>query len=86
VAQEIEIELKPFDVLAEQFSMVAAYYKHAQSVEQKKYLLSVMRLILDEADSLQLFWERTYADAPPTAARLFPGLPHPDLPVDPKKS
>src|SRR5690349_14635631 len=57
-------KFKPFDVLAKQFSNVAESYKKAESKEQRRQLLAVMRLILDEADSLQRFYESQDADSP----------------------
>ncbi len=45
-------KFKPFDILAKQFATVAESYKLATTQEQRKELLAVMRLILDEADAL----------------------------------
>jgi hypothetical protein len=48
-------KFKPFDVLAEQFNMIATVYKHTESEEERRRLLALMRLIIDEADSLHRF-------------------------------
>src|SRR4051812_13262546 len=45
-------KFKPFDMLAQQFTKVAESYKKADSAEQRRHLLALMRLIIDEADSL----------------------------------
>ncbi len=49
-------KFKPFDILAQQFTKVADSYKKADSVEQRRHLLAMMRLIIDEADSLHRFY------------------------------
>jgi len=49
-------KFKPFDILAEQFTAVAASYKQAKTIEERRQLLAVMKLILDEADSLHRFY------------------------------
>ena len=48
-------KFKPFDLLANQFIAVAACYKAADSIEQRKQLLAIMRLIANELHSLNLF-------------------------------
>jgi hypothetical protein len=52
--------IKPFEMLADQFSAVAAAYKTAQSPEERRQLLAVMRLIIDEADSLHRVYSENF--------------------------
>jgi hypothetical protein len=49
-------KFKPFDVLAHQMAVTAEAYKKAVDKAERRRLLALMRLILDEADSLHNFY------------------------------
>ena len=55
-------KLKPFDQLAQEFNKIADSYKNAKTVEERIRLLATMRLIIEEADSLQKFHGAGYSD------------------------
>jgi hypothetical protein len=55
-------KFKPFDMLAQQFTKVADSYKKAESAEQRRHLLSMMRLIIDEANILHRYYTDQHAE------------------------